>query len=134
MERLTKIVATLGPAVANLDAIRGLVVAGMDVARLNFSHGDRAFHAQLAAWVREAAKMEDRVVALTQDIQGPKLRVGSFPDGRTTLVNGATIHLVAGRQFSDDPERVFVDYDHLLDDITPGERVLLADGLIHLLA
>jgi pyruvate kinase len=134
MERLTKIVATLGPAVASLDAVRGLVRAGMDVARLNFSHGDAEFHAQLAAWVREASAAENRVVALLQDIHGPKLRVGSFPDGQLTLVNGATVQLVPDRQFSDDPERVFVDYDHLLDDIEPGERVLLADGLIHLLA
>ena len=133
MERLTKIVATLGPAVAGLDTVRGLVAAGMDVARLNFSHGDQSFHAQMAAWVREAAAAEHRVVALLQDIQGPKLRVGSFPEGRMPLVTGSTVQLVPGREFSADPERVFVDYDHLLDDITPGERVLLADGLIHLL-
>ncbi|MEX0757340.1 MAG: pyruvate kinase, partial [Acidimicrobiia bacterium] len=134
MERLTKIVATLGPAVADPDSIRALVAAGMDVARLNFSHGDHQFHSQLAEFVREAAKAEGRVVALLQDIQGPKLRVGSFPDGRVALASGSTVHLVGGRHFSDDPTRIFVDYDHLLDDIQPGERILLADGLIHLIA
>lgn len=134
MERLTKIVATLGPAVASPESIRALIAAGMDVARLNFSHGTHEFHAELARWVREAAHEEGRVVALLQDIQGPKLRVGSFPDGRTPLITGSTVHLVPGRHFSDDPGRVFIDYEHLLDDVKPGERILLADGLIHLVA
>src|SRR5690606_9478752 len=124
MERLTKIVATLGPAVASAEAVQALVRAGMDVARLNFSHGDHALHTQLAEWVREAAAAERRVVALLQDIQGPKLRVGSFPDGRLSLATGASISLVPGREFSPDPQQVFVDYDHLLDDIQEGERVL----------
>jgi pyruvate kinase len=134
MERLTKIVATLGPAVANPDSIRALVAAGMDVARLNFSHGDHELHAQLAGWVRAAARDEERVVALLQDIQGPKLRVGSFPDGSVIIPTGTVVALVPGRQFSDDPTRIFVDYDHLLADLKPGERILLADGLIHLVA
>jgi pyruvate kinase len=134
MERLTKIVATLGPAVANPDSIRALVAAGMDVARLNFSHGDHELHAQLAGWVRAAARDEERVVALLQDIQGPKLRVGSFPDGSVIIPTGTVVALVPGRQFSEDPTRIFVDYDHLLADLKPGERILLADGLIHLVA
>ncbi|HVR33549.1 MAG TPA: pyruvate kinase [Acidimicrobiia bacterium] len=134
MERLTKIVATLGPAVANPDSVRALVVAGMDVARLNFSHGDHEFHSRLADWVREASRTEGRVVALLQDIQGPKLRVGSFPEGRVALATGSTIHLVPGRHFSEDPTQIFLDYEHLLEDVKPGERVLLADGLIHVVA
>lgn len=134
MERLTKIVATLGPAVAEPDRVRALVAAGMDVARLNFSHGSHEFHAQLAGWVREAAKQEGRVVALLQDIQGPKLRVGTFPDGRTALASGTHVRLEPGRHRSDRPDLVFIDYDHLLEDLHPGERVLLADGLIHMVA
>lgn len=130
MERLTKIVATLGPAVASPDAIRALVVAGMDVARLNFSHGEHEFHGQLAGWVRTAAAEEGRVVAVLQDIQGPKLRVGSFPGGSMLLENDQVVRLEPGRELGED--RVFVDYDHLLDDLRPGERVLLADGLIRL--
>ncbi len=132
MERLTKIVATLGPAVADLESIRALIVAGMDVARLNFSHGDHEYHRSLAGWVRQAAEEEGRVVAVLQDVQGPKLRVGSFPDGSILLGNETTVSLVPGRHFSDDPQRIFVDYDHLLDDLRPGERVILADGLIRL--
>jgi pyruvate kinase len=132
MERLTKIVATLGPAVASPDSIRALVAAGMDVARLNFSHGDHAFHRSLTEWVRRAAEDEGRVVAVLQDIQGPKLRVGSFPDGRVMLASDSLVTLIPGRDFSADSQRVFVDYDHMLDDVKPGERVLLADGLIRL--
>lgn len=134
MERLTKIVATLGPAVANPDSVRALVAAGMDVARLNFSHGDHELHSRLAEWVREASRTEGRVVALLQDIQGPKLRVGSFPEGRVALATGSTIHLVPGRHHSEDPTRIFLDYEHLLEDVKPGERVLLADGLIQVVA
>ncbi|HSJ27407.1 MAG TPA: pyruvate kinase [Acidimicrobiia bacterium] len=132
MERLTKIVATLGPAVSDPESVRALVAAGMDVARLNFSHGDHALHADLARFVREAAAAEGRVVAILQDIQGPKLRVGAFPGGRVTIPTGAVLQLVMGRHHSEDPGRVYIDYDHLLEDLEPGERVLLADGLIHL--
>ncbi|MGF1668347.1 MAG: pyruvate kinase, partial [Acidimicrobiia bacterium] len=93
MERLTKIVATLGPAVASPEMIRKLIRAGMDVARLNFSHGDHDLHRNFATWVREEAAAENRVVAVLQDIQGPKLRVGYFPEGRIHLGNDETIVL-----------------------------------------
>jgi pyruvate kinase len=132
MERHTKIVATLGPATATPESIRSLIRAGVDVARLNFSHGDQDFHRNLAVWVREAARQEGRVVAVLQDIQGPKLRVGSFPDGAVMLSNDQEVSLFQGRRFSDDPNVVYLDYDYLLDDVHVGEAVLLADGLIRL--
>ncbi|MDX1448376.1 MAG: pyruvate kinase [Acidimicrobiia bacterium] len=132
MERLTKIVATLGPAVADADKIRALVDAGMDVARLNFSHGDHEFHRSLVGWVRDAARDQGRVVAVLQDIQGPKLRVGAFPDGRTSLASGAVVRLEPGRHRASQPDVVAIDYDHLLEDIHPEERIFLADGLIQL--
>lgn len=131
MDRFTKIVATLGPAVASPEGIRSLVRAGMDVARLNFSHGDHRLHAQFAQWVREAAAAEDRVVALLQDIQGPKLRVGSFPGGSVHLEDGAEVRLVPGTGEAE-PGTVQVGYDHLVDDVTVGEEILLADGMIRL--
>lgn len=123
--------ATLGPAVASPDRIGALVRAGMDVARLNFSHGDHELHRQLAGWVREASEKEGRVVAVLQDIQGPKLRVGSFPDGKIALVRGDMVHLLQGRQRAE-PGTVWIDYEHLLEDVEPGEEVLLADGIIRL--
>lgn len=131
MERLTKIVATLGPAVADPVSIRRLIDAGMDVARLNFSHGDHPFHRQLADWVRAASTAAGRPVAVLQDIQGPKLRVGSFPDGRVDVPTGAGIQLRQGKG-EGGPGLVFIDYDHLLEDVQKGEAVLLADGLIRL--
>jgi pyruvate kinase len=133
MERLTKIVATLGPAVASPEMIRRLIRAGMDVARLNFSHGDHDLHRSFAAWVREAAADEGRTVAILQDIQGPKLRVGYFPDGSIHLANNETIVLRQGREMAA-PGEVYIDYDHLLEDVEAGEPILLADGIIRIVA
>ena len=121
--------ATLGPSVASYEAIRGLVDAGMDVARLNFSHGDHELHRHFFAWVREAAAETGRNVAILQDIQGPKLRVGIFPEGSVTLEAGSIVRLVAGSG-SGSEEVIPVDYEHLSEDLVPGRTVLLADGLI----
>lgn len=129
MERHTKIVATLGPAVADMEALRSLIRAGMDVARLNFSHGDHEFHRRMAQSVLEAADAENRVVAILQDIQGPKLRVGSFPNGSIVLVADSLVDLVQGRGTGNDSV-IYIDYEHLLEDVNPGERVLLFDGII----
>ncbi|HEV8630415.1 MAG TPA: pyruvate kinase [Thermoanaerobaculia bacterium] len=131
MERKTKIVATLGPACASYERIRELVAAGMDVARLNFSHGDHETHRRFAGWVRAAAAEEGRVVALLQDIQGPKIRIGRFPGGGVELPTGAEVRLLVG-DGQGDAQTIFIDYPHLTEDIQPGEDVLLADGLIRL--
>jgi len=131
VERKTKIVATLGPACASYERIRELVAAGMDVARLNFSHGDYKTHRQFADWVRAAAEEEKRVVALLQDIQGPKIRVGTFAGGSCELETGSEVRLIAG-EGEGDCSTVYVNYPHLTEDIQPGERVVLADGLIRL--
>jgi pyruvate kinase len=131
MLRHTKIIATLGPAVADEASIRALVEAGIDVARLNFSHGDHEFHRALADWVREAARESGKAVAILQDVQGPKLRVGEFPAGAIRLKKGDQVHLVPeGGEGSRDV--IPVGYDQLLADVLPGHRVLLADGLIRL--
>ncbi len=103
----------------------------MDVARLNFSHGDQETHAQAAAWVREAAQRHDRPVALLQDIQGPKIRVGRLAGGSIELARGDEVSLVP-RSEQTQPDDIPVRYPHLLDDVHPGHKVVLADGLIHL--
>ncbi len=131
MDRQTKIVATLGPAVADADKIAELVGAGMDVARLNFSHGDHETHRRFATWVREAAAKVGANVALLQDIQGPKIRVGDFPDGQLVLERDQTVELVPGSGRAG-PGQVAIDYEHLLDDLHPGHHVLLADGVIRI--
>ena len=94
--RKTKIIATLGPAVASLEAIEELIDAGMDVARLNFSHGDYDSHRQFSEWVRKAATEQNKPVAVLQDIQGPRIRVGTFPGGMVGLESGAEVMLHSG--------------------------------------
>ena len=129
MLRQTKIIATVGPSVASQAGIRSLVDAGMDVARLNFSHGGHDVHRQFYEWVRTAAKESGRTVAIMQDIQGPKLRVGEFPGGHISLDANSEVELVpdSGKGGHD---RIPVGYDTLLSDVSPGDRVIFADGLV----
>jgi pyruvate kinase len=133
MERYTKIVATMGPAVGSPERVLELVLAGIDVARLNFSHGDHEFHRQFAEWVRSASSKTGRNVAIMQDIQGPKLRAGSFPLGVINLETNALIRLYPGRHHSSEPDLIHLDYPHLLEDVEPGEEILLSDGLIRMI-
>ncbi|MDH3499034.1 MAG: pyruvate kinase [Acidimicrobiia bacterium] len=132
MDRRTKIIATLGPATYSLEQVSALVEAGMDVARLNFSHGDRATHAKAAGWVAAASKKHERPVAVLQDIQGPKIRVGTFPDGEISLSRGDDVFLVPGTGESA-PGEIEIGYGRLLDDVGEGDKVVLADGLIRLM-
>lgn len=131
MYRHTKIIATMGPAVASAEKVDALVAAGIDVARLNFSHGDHEVHRMFAEWVREASRNQGRTVALLQDIQGPKLRIGSFPGGPISLVSGTEVRLVPG-ETSEAPMTIPVGYEALVDDVAIGDRVVLADGLVTL--
>ncbi len=131
MQRQTKIIATLGPSVASEQGIRDLIDAGMDVARLNFSHGDHAFHRQMLEWVRSTADDAGRSVAVMQDIQGPKLRVGTFPGGEIELHKDAEIAL-APAPGEVGADTIQVGYENLLDDVLPGHRVILGDGMVSL--
>jgi pyruvate kinase len=129
--RRVKIVCTLGPASGTQEAVDALVQAGMDCARLNFSHGDHAGHAKAAARVREASMKHRRPVALLADLCGPKIRVGRFADGSVELVNGAEFRLTSD-DIVGDVNRVSVSYDYLAQELKPGDRVLLDDGLLGL--
>lgn len=129
--RKTKIVCTLGPASDTPERIEALIRAGMDCARLNFSHGTHDDHARLAARVREAAERLGRPVALLQDLQGPKIRVGRFPGGRVRLEDGAEV-TVTTREVEGAPDRIPADYPGLPGDVAPGEAILLDDGLLRL--
>lgn len=131
MYRHTKIIATMGPAVATAEKVDAMVAAGMDVARLNFSHGDHDLHGRFAEWVRQAASNHNRSVALLQDIQGPKLRVGTFRDGGIDLVAGSEVRLISGDHSADSSE-IPVGYDALIEDVAVGDRVVLADGMVTL--
>ncbi|MFP3913853.1 MAG: pyruvate kinase [Actinomycetota bacterium] len=127
--RRTKIVATLGPATDSYEKVRDLVSAGMDVARLNFSHGTHEMHRRWHGWVRAASDETGRNVAVLQDIQGPKLRVGRFPGGEVELEPGATVTLTTDDTMGSE-DLIPVDYPYLTEDVEEGHRIVLADGLI----
>jgi pyruvate kinase len=128
--RRTKIVATLGPATSAEENIGALVRAGVDVTRFNFSHGDHHMHLRNAQTVRGAAKEQGRNVAILQDIQGPKIRTGEV-EGGTELVAGSQVVISPG-DFVGDASRLSTSYDRLADDVRPGHRLLIDDGLIGL--
>ena len=131
MQRATKIVVTLGPACSEPAILSRMLAAGVDVVRLNFSHGQASDHIARATLVRTAAKALGREVAIMADLQGPKIRVGKFAEGRVTLAAGATFVLDAECE-SGDATRVGLDYKELPRDVAPGAILLLDDGLIRL--
>lgn len=126
----TKVVCTLGPATARAETIRSLLQAGMSVARLNFSHGTHAEHAQQAQWVREAAAQAGTHVALLQDLQGPKLRVGAMAPG-AWLQEGASFVLTS-EECVGDATRATCSYKPLPREVSPGQTILLDDGRLQL--
>lgn len=128
--RRTKIVATLGPATSSEEAIGALVQGGIDVARLNFSHGEHEDHKRNAQLVRETAKKHGRNVAILQDIQGPKIRTGEVEEG-TELREGSRVTVAAG-DFVGNSERLSTSYDQLAEDVEVGHRLLIDDGLLGL--
>jgi pyruvate kinase len=130
MSRHTKIVATLGPASSTPEMMERLIASGVDVMRLNFSHGTAADHIERAAMVRAAAERVGKAVAIMADLQGPKIRVGKFEGGKTLLVAGKRFVLDAGRTTLGDGDAVGLDYKELPRDTKPGDTLLLNDGLL----
>jgi pyruvate kinase len=131
MPRATRIVATLGPAVSDPAVLRRMLAAGVDVVRLNFSHGQASDHVERARIVRETAQALGREVAIIADLQGPKIRIGKFADGRVDLLAGTRFVLDANCELGT-VERVGLDYKELVGDVAPGSVLLLDDGLIKL--
>ena len=130
MTRATKIVATLGPASSDPEVLERLLRAGVDVVRLNFSHGSAQDHVARAALVRETAARVGKPVALMADLQGPKIRVGKFAGGKVMLETGQPFVLDAQRTEPGDAGIVGLDYKELPRDVRPGDTLLLNDGLI----
>jgi pyruvate kinase len=131
VSRNTKIVATLGPACSSPAVMSRMLAAGVDVVRLNFSHGIAADHIERARLVRECAQKLGREVALMADLQGPKIRVGKFEKGRVQLEPGQDFILDAECELGDE-KRAGLDYKELPRDVSPGAVLLLDDGLIRL--
>jgi pyruvate kinase len=133
MTRRTKIVATIGPASRDPEILVRMVEAGMDVARLNFSHGSAEDHAEVAHRVREAAGRAGRNVAVLQDLPGPKLRIGPLVGGIAELKPGEDLTFVCGTDgFEGDASRMAITWAGLADSVGPGEVVYLADGAVRL--
>jgi pyruvate kinase len=131
--RRAKIVCTIGPATASPERIASLVAAGMDVARLNFSHGGHGFHAEAYSDVRAASDAAGRAVGVLADLQGPKLRIGRLVAGSVILAGGARVVVTADADAADEPgtaDRLFTSYAALADDVRPGDAILLADGTV----
>jgi pyruvate kinase len=130
MPRHTKIVATLGPASSTPEMMERLIAAGVDVVRLNFSHGTAQDHIDRAAMVRAAAERAGKAVAIMADLQGPKIRVGKFEGGKTVIEAGQRFVLDAGRDELGNNDAVGLDYKELPRDVKPGDTLLLNDGLL----
>lgn len=130
-KRKTKIVCTIGPASGDPATIEGMIKAGMDVARLNFSHGSHRRHAQYIRIIREVAKRLDVTIAILQDLPGPKLRIGNLREGRVRLREGAELVLTT-REVPGDAQEVYVNYAPLPRSVKPGDEVFLDDGALRL--
>ena len=131
MSRHTKIVATLGPASSDIATLERLVQSGVDVVRLNFSHGTAADHIQRAAQIREAALLASRPVGILADMQGPKIRVGKFENGKITLQKDTAFILDAKCELGN-AQRAGLDYKDLPRDVKNGDVLLLDDGRLKL--
>ncbi|MFW6596956.1 pyruvate kinase [Propionibacteriaceae bacterium Y2011] len=125
--RRAKIVCTLGPATSSPERLRELVAAGMDVARLNMSHGDHADHKQNLEAVRAAAADADRAIAVLVDLQGPKIRLGRFAAGKETLAYGAKFTITTD-DIEGTAERCSTTYAGLPGDVKAGDKILIDDG------
>jgi pyruvate kinase len=130
--RRTKIVATIGPACRDPETLTRMVEAGMDVARLNFSHGNRELHAENAARVRAAAGAAGRQVAILQDLPGPKIRIGALRDDIAELKPGEKLVLLCGSDAIGDESQMSVSWPGLAAAVDPEDVVYLADGAIRL--
>ena len=128
----TKVVATLGPASENAEVLREMYHAGMNVARLNMSHGDQDDHSASLNLVRELSHEMQRPVAALMDLQGPKIRLGRFDGGQAEWVPGAETIITVDDVEAGDKDRVSTTYKRLANDVIPGNTILVDDGRLRL--
>ncbi|WP_100012056.1 pyruvate kinase [Lentibacillus sediminis] len=129
--RNTKIVCTIGPASESVEILEQLIDAGMNVARLNFSHGDFEEHGSRIKNIRKAAENKGKTVAILLDTKGPEIRTGNFADGQAEILQGSTV-AVSMKEVEGTAERFSVTYPGLIEDVHEGSTILLDDGLIEL--
>ncbi len=130
--RRAKIVCTLGPASTSLEMIEKLLVAGMDVARVNFSHGTHEQHMEVIERLRTAQLKHRKAIGILGDLQGPKIRTGRLEKGEVTLVEGKELTITTEESVLGTSELVSTTYQHLAADVNVGDRILLDDGLLEL--
>lgn len=126
----TKIICTLGPSTNSVEKIVELIHAGMDIARMNFSHGTHADHKACIAMVREASKITGKQIAILQDLQGPKIRIGDLE--KTVLLKQGDRFTITTKDVLGTFERVSTSYKEIVKDVRPGDRILMDDGLLEL--
>ena len=130
-DKKVKILATLGPAIDGIDDIRELVEAGVNIFRLNFSHGEHADHAQRYQWIRQVERQLNYPLGILMDLQGPKLRVGRFADGCVQLVRGQALRLDLDETPGNE-RRVNLPHPEIIAALEPGMDLLLDDGKLRL--
>lgn len=130
--RRTKIVCTIGPASESIDKLEQLIEAGMNVARLNFSHGDFEEHGARITNIRKAAKKLGKTVAILLDTKGPEIRTGVLKEGQANIIKGNTVYVSMDDSLQGDASKISVTYPQLIHDVEPGSKLLLDDGLIAL--
>ncbi|MCX8034065.1 MAG: pyruvate kinase [Thermodesulfovibrio sp.] len=127
--RRAKIVCTIGPATEKREIIRQLILSGMDVARLNFSHGNYEWFDKIVKTIREESEKLGKAVGILQDLQGIKIRIGEVESGEVELVEGETLEIFPGNEPSNN-KRIFISYPPLLEDIKAEEDILIDDGIL----
>lgn len=131
VHKRTKIVATLGPASSKKEVLLSMIKAGVDVCRLNFSHGSQADHQIAINTIREINQQYKTHIGILADLQGPKIRIGMVKDGGIHLVNGNTIEITTNERIGND-EQIYITYDSFPKDVRVGEVILLDDGKIQM--
>lgn len=128
-DRRSKIVATIGPATASEDKIRELIKAGMNVARLNFSHGSHEDHLKVIQWIRKLSQEMRAPVTVLQDLQGPKIRVGKFKEGKIRIATGEVVTITIDAVLGESG-LIPSDFPEIVSSVTPGDQILMDDGLL----
>lgn len=127
--RKAKIVCTIGPSSENREIIREMILNGMDVARLNFSHGNYEWFKNIVKIIRKEAQNLKKSVAILQDLQGVKLRISDVENDEIQLMDGQTLEIYPGNEISN-TNKIFISYPPLLEDVNPGEDILIDDGIL----
>lgn len=125
--RKVKIVCTIGPATEKREIIRQLILSGMNVARLNFSHGSYEWFNKIVKTIREESEKLRNPVSILQDLQGVKIRIGEVEGSEVKLIEGKTLEIFPGSEVSND-KRIFISYPTLLEDVKVEENILIDDG------